>query len=1476
MSDQSFIQLIAQQLRQDQEDRQGVQQRQPTAQNSKAGRPSLVVSPWVLLALGVLGYSAKPQAAELSDRAQAASNVLPVEPTAVVAEIAQDISLQSLLDGAELNVAAPAGELSVVGSSFADRLAAFDAQESLFRDALESGVTSATDTVDALFAQNVASDGWPRYPSTSGAAELHAQAPAASGAASSGAATSGAAAGSAAGATAATGAAGATAAATAATAAGSLGIGAVLGGVALVGVAVSGKSSDSAAPAEASSSGYVIKGPVKDVVVFRDANGDMIWQANEKITTTDAKGAYTLAGTGGTIVATADITPEMLTELKKTSLSPIDTSISDSASTDAKAFKGVLAAPAGATVVSPLTTLLAASDPTLTGTALTTKATQLASALGLTTSGSGAIDILSFNPYATGADATKALAAEKAAVQVSTVLTAIADAVDRVGGDAVNIGQAVKVVASTLATKAAEVSSGSTLDLANTDTLTTLKSSVASAVATNDATKAGFAGGESTVLSSVVASSLSTVASTNAAVQAVTLDVASGASATATATALTTALSSVATNLATAKSTLATAVSANSAPTVSSTPISAQTATQGQAFSLTLPTDLFADQDGLNTLTYVASLANGSALPDWLKFDASTKILSGTPANSDVNKYGTTDNFISVRVSAIDNVGARADASIKVSVENVNDAPTGSVTITGTASQNQTLTASNTLADIDNGTGTISYQWLADGSPIANATGTTLVLGQAQVGKAISVKASYNDGYGTAETKTSTATSLVANINDAPTGTVTISGTVESGQTLTATNNLADADGLGTISYSWYASGITEAVGTGSTFRIPKALFDKTLTVKASYTDLGGEAETVSSAATVKVTGTNSPAEGTISLANLSPGAGNAPKQGETLGIGGFTVTDEDNVTTTNTTGAVSSNNLTYQWYADDTAITGATSGTLVLGEAQVGKAIKLKVSYTDALNQSNSIFTSVTSAVVNVNDSPTGGITISGTAAQGQVLTANSTLADADGLGTLSYYWKAGGLGIAGVTGNTLTLTEDMVGKAITVTASYTDGHGTPESATSAATSAVANVNDAPAGSVTVSGTTTAGQVLTASTSTITDADGPSAIQFAYQWYAGSDAISGATSSTFTLTNTQAGKAVSVKVSYTDGHGTAESLTSSATTAIKGYYAGTANAEALVGSSAADVINGLGGNDTITGGGGADTITLGTHTPTSGTTAGSYAVIKYTAMTDSTVSASDTVTGFLAGDKIDISTILKDALVGYTGENSIPAGSSSSMFSLSGANISALDSSGSYISTGTKYAVVDVYYNGTSAIQDSFGLKMDFLLPSGSSIYKLYNKDAWTAIDFNGSTGLVAGTTAASVEGDVVVNPGDKLFRVAFNLPTSTTSSFIFAVEDTVVLLPGSTVEQTALSPQTKLFGTSSLVSTGLFTVVPDGTALTTVGDNEVHFAKTADGKVEVKFDANSAAGSTTASSVLHFEGLSGIDLSKTDFIFS
>lgn len=185
-----------------------------------------------------------------------------------------------------------------------------------------------------------------------------------------------------------------------------------------------------------------------------------------------------------------------------------------------------------------------------------------------------------------------------------------------------------------------------------------------------------------------------------------------------------------------------------------------------------------------------------------------------------------------------------------------NSAPTGTPVITGTPTQGNTLTASNTLADAD-GMGTVSYQWQANGADIGGASGSTLVLGQSLVGKVITLKASYTDGAGKSETVTSSATTSVANVNDSPTGNVSVNGSLVQGSTLTASNTLTDADEMGTVSYQWQADGADIGGATGSTLVLGQSLVGKSIRVKASYTDGAGQSETVLSESTASVLNVN-------------------------------------------------------------------------------------------------------------------------------------------------------------------------------------------------------------------------------------------------------------------------------------------------------------------------------------------------------------------------------------------------------------------------------------------------------------------------------------------------------------------------------------------------------------------------------------------------------------------------------------------
>ena len=266
-----------------------------------------------------------------------------------------------------------------------------------------------------------------------------------------------------------------------------------------------------------------------------------------------------------------------------------------------------------------------------------------------------------------------------------------------------------------------------------------------------------------------------------------------------------------------------------------------------------------------------------------------------------------------------------------LAVVNLNDAPVGLPVITGTVTEDQTLTADTSgISDAD-GLGGFSYQWLRNGAVIVGATSSTYTLGDADVGTQISVQVSYTDGQSTPETLTSAQTAAVVNLNDAPVGLPVITGTVTEDQTLTAdTSGISDADGLGGFSYQWLRNGAVIVGATSSTYTLGDADVGTQISVQVSYTDGQSTPETLTSAQTA-------------SVANIN----DAP-----VGVPVITGTvTEDQTLTADTTGISDADGLggfSYQWLRNGAVIVGATSSTYTLADADVGTQISVQVSYTD------------------------------------------------------------------------------------------------------------------------------------------------------------------------------------------------------------------------------------------------------------------------------------------------------------------------------------------------------------------------------------------------------------------------------------------------------------------------------------------------------------------------------------------------
>ncbi len=85
-----------------------------------------------------------------------------------------------------------------------------------------------------------------------------------------------------------------------------------------------------------------------------------------------------------------------------------------------------------------------------------------------------------------------------------------------------------------------------------------------------------------------------------------------------------------------------------------------QSIVAGKTFSIPVPSKIFVDDDGANTLTYTATLSDGSSLPAWLHFDTAKQNIYGeAPVAGTYN----------ITIIATDNAKAQAASSFTLAVK---------------------------------------------------------------------------------------------------------------------------------------------------------------------------------------------------------------------------------------------------------------------------------------------------------------------------------------------------------------------------------------------------------------------------------------------------------------------------------------------------------------------------------------------------------------------------------------------------------------------------------------------------------------------------------------------------------------------------------------------------------------------------------------------------------------------------------------
>ena len=263
-----------------------------------------------------------------------------------------------------------------------------------------------------------------------------------------------------------------------------------------------------------------------------------------------------------------------------------------------------------------------------------------------------------------------------------------------------------------------------------------------------------------------------------------------------------------------------------------------------------------------------------------------------------------------------------------------------------------------------------------------------------------------------------------------------------------------------------------------------------------------------------------------------------------------------------------------YQWIrndgSSDTDIEDATDSTYTLVEADQGKTIKVKVTFTDDADNEETLTSDATAEVAAAapTEPPGRPRNLTGT--------ANSD-------GTVTLRWDAPN--DDSVTGYQVLRRRPRAGEPTllvhvndtgSTAAEYTDNDVTPDVVHAYRVKAINAVglsrqsnfvsitptqpaepaqNSAATGTPTISGTAQVGETLTADTSGIADADGLTNVSYSYQWIpndGNSDTDNqDAPGSTYTLADSDEGKTIKVEVSFTDDAGNGESLTSAATATV-------------------------------------------------------------------------------------------------------------------------------------------------------------------------------------------------------------------------------------------------------------------------------------------------------------------------------------
>ncbi len=346
-----------------------------------------------------------------------------------------------------------------------------------------------------------------------------------------------------------------------------------------------------------------------------------------------------------------------------------------------------------------------------------------------------------------------------------------------------------------------------------------------------------------------------------------------------------------------------------------------------------------------------------------------------------------------------------------------------------------------------------------------------------------------------------------------------ISGSAEQGQTVSCSSG-SWLNSPSSYSYNWQRDATTSIGGSSNSYTLTAADVNHLITCTVVAHNGAGASLPAISAPVVPV----ALPVASVPVETAAPAISGTAQQGQAVDC---------------SQGSWANNptSYSYSWQRDATAIAGATGSSYTLTSADVNQAITCTVvAHNGSGDSTPAVSAPVVPLALPAPPIETGPPVISGSAEQGQTVSC-STGAWTDGPTSYSYSWQRSGLGIAGQTGSTYTLTSADVNQAVTCTVVAHNDSGDSVPATSAPITPVAlpvALVPVEATPPTISGSPEQGQTVNCSTGGW--ANNPTS--YSYSWQRNATAIGGATGPSYTLSSADVNQAVTCTVVAHNGAG--------------------------------------------------------------------------------------------------------------------------------------------------------------------------------------------------------------------------------------------------------------------------------------------------------------------------------------------------